>query len=86
MRLEQPSDYTATFADPPALSEVVEPESTSTEQNEFNERVSTQRSAYWLDDTGIQILRATRSWIQYGTVGFAVMCILIGALEGLFGR
>jgi hypothetical protein len=40
----------------------------------------------WPDDTGIQIIRATRTWIQYGTVGFAVVCIIIGAVEGLFGR
>jgi hypothetical protein len=40
----------------------------------------------WLDDAGIQIMHATRSWIQYGTVGFAVICIVIGAVEALFGR
>jgi hypothetical protein len=40
----------------------------------------------WTEETGIEIIRATRSWIQYGTVGFAVMCIVIGAVEGLFGR
>jgi hypothetical protein len=40
----------------------------------------------WPNDAGIQILRATRSWIQYGTLGFAVFCILIGAVEALFGR
>jgi len=38
------------------------------------------------DDTGIQIIRATRSWIQYGMVGFAVLCIVIGAVEGLLSR
>jgi hypothetical protein len=40
----------------------------------------------WLDETSIQIIHATRSWIQYGTVGFAVICIVIGAVEALFGR
>jgi hypothetical protein len=40
----------------------------------------------WLDDAGIEIIRATRSWIQYGTLGFAVVCIVIGAVEALFGR
>jgi hypothetical protein len=40
----------------------------------------------WPTDTGIQIIRATCAWIQYGTVGFAAFCIVIGALEGLFGR
>lgn len=40
----------------------------------------------WWDGSGIEIARATRSWIQYGTVAFAVLCIVIGAVEGLFGR
>jgi hypothetical protein len=71
--LQQPSEQLALFPD--------EPESEPIEQQQSNER-----GAYWLDETGIQILRATRSWIQYGTVGFAVICILIGAVEGLFGR
>jgi hypothetical protein len=39
-----------------------------------------------MDDAGIEIIRATRSWIQYGTLGFAVICIIIGAVEGLLGR
>jgi hypothetical protein len=41
---------------------------------------------FWLDDTGIEIVRATRSWIQYGAVGFAIVCIIIGAVEALLGR
>jgi hypothetical protein len=40
----------------------------------------------WPANTGIQIIRATCAWIQYGTVGFAAFCIVIGALEGLLGR
>ena len=40
----------------------------------------------WLEEAGVEIIRATRSWIQYGTVGFAVICIVIGAVEALFGR
>jgi len=40
----------------------------------------------WWDGTGIEIARATRSWIQYGTLAFAVICIVIGAVEALFGR
>ena len=39
----------------------------------------------WLDD-GVNVLRATRGWIQYGTVGFAILCIVVGAVEALFGR
>jgi hypothetical protein len=40
------------------------------------------------EEVGIhqQIIHATRSWIQYGTVGFSVLCIVIGAVEALFGR
>jgi hypothetical protein len=41
---------------------------------------------FWLDDTGLEIVRATRSWIQYGAVGFAIACIVIGAVEALLGR
>jgi hypothetical protein len=37
----------------------------------------------WIDETGIDIVRATRLWIQYGIVGFAIACIVIGAVEGL---
>jgi len=76
MRLEQGSDIIAPFADPPAPAE----------ENQAVEDVNLQATAYWLDVTGIPILRATRTWIQYGTVGFAVICILIGAIEGLLGR
>jgi hypothetical protein len=61
----------------------------SAEQPQPNQEISEKESVSffaWPDDAGIQIVRATRSWIQYGTVGFAVMCIFIGALEALFGR
>jgi hypothetical protein len=37
-------------------------------------------------DTWPEILHATRAWIQYGTVGFAVLCIVVGAVEAVFGR
>jgi len=33
-----------------------------------------------------ELLRATQGWIQYGTLGFAIFCIIVGALEALFGR
>jgi len=39
-----------------------------------------------LRSAGLDILRATRTWIQYGVVGFALLCIVIGAVEALFGR
>jgi hypothetical protein len=40
----------------------------------------------WLEDTSRDIVRATRSWIQFGTLGFAALCIVIGAVEALFGK
>ena len=33
-----------------------------------------------------EIVRATHWWVLYGSGGFAVLCILIGAVEGVFGR
>jgi len=39
-----------------------------------------------LRSAGLEIIRATRTWIQYGVVGFALLCIVIGAVEALFGR
>jgi hypothetical protein len=39
----------------------------------------------WLTD-GADLIRATRLWIQYGLVGFTIFCILVGAVEALFGR
>jgi hypothetical protein len=29
------------------------------------------------------LLSLTRAWIQYGTLGFAVFCIVVGAVENL---
>ena len=75
--MEPQVDYPAIEADP------IEQQPSSTEEVSIQQ----QRSLpIWTEDTGIQIVRATRSWIQYGTVGFAVFCIVIGALEALFGR
>lgn len=34
----------------------------------------------------LDIAHATRTWIQYGIVGFAVMCIVIGAIKGVLAR
>jgi hypothetical protein len=34
----------------------------------------------------IGVIHLTRTWVQYGIVGFAVLCIVIGAVEALFGR
>jgi hypothetical protein len=59
------------------------------EQATFYERLSSLYDGSappWWDVSGVEIVRATRSWIQYGTVAFAVICIVIGAVEALFGR
>jgi hypothetical protein len=34
----------------------------------------------------IGVVHLTRTWVQYGIVGFAVLCIVIGAVEAMFGR
>jgi hypothetical protein len=60
-----------------------------TDQAKFNERLSVlydSSAPPWWDGSGVEIVRATRSWIQYGTLAFAVLCIVIGAVEALFGR
>ena len=48
-------------------------------------RVVELLSAYSSDDLR-QLVAYTRNWIQYGLLGFTVGCILIGAVERLFGR
>ena len=42
----------------------------------------------WIDftDHDLTVVRATRLWVQYGIFGFAVFCIVIGAVESLFGQ
>jgi hypothetical protein len=41
----------------------------------------------WIEASdNLTIIRATRVWVQYGIFGFAVFCIVIGAVESLFGR
>ena len=37
-------------------------------------------------DAQLSFIHATRTWIQYGVFGFAVFCIVVGAVEALFGR
>jgi hypothetical protein len=48
---------------------------------------SAPEEAFWRlpDGFALDIARATRTWIQYGMVGFAVMCIVIGAVKGALG-
>jgi hypothetical protein len=38
------------------------------------------------EETYREILRMTRVFIQYGITGFAVVFIVVGAVEALFGR
>jgi hypothetical protein len=42
----------------------------------------------WIDDAvdNLTVVRATRLWVQYGIFGFAIFCIVVGAVESLFGR
>jgi hypothetical protein len=60
-----------------------------TPEAEVNEEVSLSEASpapSWWRESGLEIARATRSWIQYGTLAFAVICIVVGAVEALFGR
>jgi len=34
----------------------------------------------------VNVIHLTRTWVQFGIFGFAVLCIVIGAVEALFGR
>jgi len=45
-----------------------------------------QEDTYAVDRALRDIIRTTQSWVQLGTLGFAILCILIGAVEALFGR
>jgi hypothetical protein len=38
------------------------------------------------NETYREVLRMTRWFIQYGITGFAVVFIVVGAVEALFGR
>lgn len=39
----------------------------------------------WPEGFALDIAHATRTWIQYGMLGFAVVCIVIGAVKGILG-
>ena len=65
----------------PATAREVEPEAT----NQGAAAPLAPRPLYSREDM-VAVLSYTRNWIQYGVVGFAVACILIGAVERLFGR
>jgi hypothetical protein len=81
--LEPHSDLAATSSiAAPATPDLVE----QTKSNEELSVPQTSPAPHWWDGTGLEIVRTTRTWIQYGTVAFAVVCIVIGAVEALFGR
>jgi hypothetical protein len=89
--LEPESDQLAVVPAVAAQSPLPEPQTESAEQQSAEALASEAPTtslidALWLEEAGVEIIRATRSWIQYGTVGFAVICIVIGAVEALFGR
>jgi len=86
--LERLSENPASWLvfEPAIESAYVSHEKGEVECNEKFKAIVPEKLPFWPEDTGILILRATRSWIQYGTVGFAVFCILVGAVEALLGR
>jgi hypothetical protein len=76
---------TPTLIEQTATSLLAEP----AKQTNINEQVSIRKAIPepgWWEGSGMEIVRATRSWIQYGTVAFTVICIVIGAVEALAGR
>lgn len=84
-----PATFPLGAALPAPVEESAHVPTEQSEQAKFSERLSIlyDRSAPpWWDGSGVEIVRATRSWIQYGTLAFAVICIVIGAVEALFGR
>ena len=70
--LENAEGLVEVAADPPAEA----PE----EELEHTESAEVQPYEY------IGVIHLTRTWVQYGIFGFAVLCIVIGAVEALFGR
>jgi hypothetical protein len=89
--LEPESDQLAVVPADAASSPLPDPQIESAEKQSVEAPASESPAsslidALWLEEAGVEIIRATRSWIQYGTVGFAVICIVIGAVEALFGR
>jgi hypothetical protein len=84
--LEPELEQLAVVPQDPSSAPPPEPQTESAEQQSVQAPATSLIDALWLEEAGVEIIRATRSWIQYGTVGFAVICIVIGAVEALFGR
>jgi hypothetical protein len=84
--LEPELDQLAAVPPDASSSSLAESQTESAEQQSVQAPATSLIDALWLEEAGVEIIRATRSWIQYGTVGFAVICIVIGAVEALFGR
>jgi len=71
-----PADAETTSLIAPGLS------AHTTEETNANQSITDDP----LRSASLDIIRATRTWVQYGVVGFAFLCILIGAVEALFGK
>lgn len=63
--------------------------------HQYKSRLSDSEWQQWIDlvsnreaiaDDRPSVMRMTRAWIQYGVFGFAITCIVIGAVESLFSR
>jgi hypothetical protein len=81
--LEQQAHGEHSFDETATAHVCIPPQTNSAIAEPDEELVSTEFS--WFTD-GADLIRATRLWIQYGLVGFTIFCILVGAVEALFGR
>ena len=70
----------AVEAEPAVLSEPGVPAEAAETEPQVEPSVFPAASEY------IGVMHLTRTWVQYGIFGFAVLCIVIGAVEALFGR
>ncbi len=74
----------------PAIAEVVpltEPAAEpTTVEPAAEESAQTETLAVEVPNDYATVSHLTRTWVQYGIFGFAILCIVIGAVEALFGR
>jgi hypothetical protein len=81
--LEQKAHGEHSFGETATAHTSIPPQANSAIAEPEEELVNAEFS--WFTD-GADLIRATRIWIQYGLVGFTILCILVGAVEALFGR
>lgn len=62
------------------------PEPTIPVEPELNAEPSVEPLQTYRPSEYIAVVHLTRTWVQYGIFGFAVLCIVIGAVEALFNR